>query len=87
MNNHGKVWTVEEKNQLARCFREDLTLEQICETQGRTPYGILSKAVELGFLAQHRWGYYRIEQDPWIMTDQVKLIQDVIKERKDESET
>jgi hypothetical protein len=72
----GIVWLAEEVEQLKREFAEGLTLEEIVDLHGRTPYAILARLEHLKLIDDR---YHRIEQDPWITRSELNHL---IRERK-----
>lgn len=49
--NRGKPWTITDDELLETLFCDNAPLHYICEKLGRTPNGVLSRMVRLGFIA------------------------------------
>ena len=50
--NAGKPWTITDDEILEMLFCDNVPLQHLCEKLGRTPDGILSRMVRLGFIEQ-----------------------------------
>lgn len=76
--NHGKPWTGQAEEKLLRCFMSGMSLQQLCESQGRTPYAVVTRLKELGVLALVATGpvayYAKVDADAWIGFKEVNLL-------------
>lgn len=73
-SNVGKVWLTEEIRRLKTEFDGGMTLEQICDAHGRTPYGVVSMLKQLNLITQVGDDYHKIDQEPWELGSEVRRL-------------
>jgi hypothetical protein len=67
--NVGKAWDQSHLDLLNRMLQEHCSLAHICDKLGRTPAGVTSKALQMGWLVLLNKGsattYHQVSREPW----------------------
>ena len=74
-DNRGMLWTREENNQLVNEINGGMSLEEMVEAHGRTPYAIIGKLQALGLIVLRESGYHLVNPDPWALTSGIREAQ------------
>lgn len=75
MNNRGLLWTREEIEQLRTELNAGLQLDEIAPAHGRSPYAILGRMRDLGWVVQLGDDWHRVNPEPWVLGSTVERLQ------------
>ena len=82
LSRRGELWTREEHDQLVSEMNADMSLAEMAEAHGRTPWAIIGRLQSLGVLVLGKSGYHRVDADPWILTDESRKISTATKQEQ-----
>lgn len=79
-SHEGRSWTAEEENTLKEALKIGWWPSQMASVMGRTPYGIVARAVKMGLIAQIGREY--VYTTPYCTIDELRRMQERYKKGK-----